>query len=56
MRYILSYAMDFMKLYVIETGIFGYRVKKGCKPLILSNAIEMFGSAKLTIYSLFRLP
>ena len=36
MRYILSYAMDFMKLYVIETGIFGYRVKKGCKPLILA--------------------
>lgn len=33
MRYILSYAMDFMKLYVIETGIFGYRVKKAVNHL-----------------------
>jgi hypothetical protein len=28
MKYILSFAMDFFKLYVIETGIFGYKSKK----------------------------
>ena len=31
MRYIFSYAMDLIKLLVIETGIFGYRPKKDLK-------------------------
>ena len=49
MRYILSYAMDFLKLYVIETGIFGYKVKKDYKALVLAL---IFTASYILIYFL----
>ncbi|MBR1863514.1 MAG: GHKL domain-containing protein [Ruminococcus sp.] len=38
MKLIISYIFDFVKLFVIETGIFGYRPKKDCKAPLAAAA------------------